>query len=100
MAGMPAPIEGCAGFPPKLWLCAPGSEAARPGSMAAVVGVIPGCFTIVPVAGLTPSMRLEVSTPPWRKVEVFTTPPPQLFPQAVAPSFRCGRGTQPTQFGP
>ena len=64
VAGIPAPAEGCAGFPRKRWLCAAGSDTAGPGSMAAVAGVIPGSLTISPWSGLTLSMRLEVSTPP------------------------------------
>ena len=97
---MPAPTGACAGFPLKPWLCAAGDETARPGSLTAVVGIIPGSLTLSPVVGLKPSMRLGVSSPPWRKVAVLTTPPPQLLPQAMAPSFRCGRGIQPTQPGP
>ena len=94
------PTGACEGFPRKPWLCEAGSETAGPGSLAAVVGIILGSLTLSPVVGLTPSMRLEVSRPPLRKVDVLTTPPPQLMPQVLAPSFRWWRGLQPTQFGP
>lgn len=100
VVGMPAPTGACAGFAPRPRLCAAGSETAGPTSLPAVEGIIPGSLTLSPVVGLTPSMRLEVSSPPWRNVEALTTPPPQLLPQAMASSLRCGRGIQPTQPGP
>jgi hypothetical protein len=100
VAGMLPPARGCVALPWRPWLCEAGSETAGPVSIAADDGVIPGSFAAVPVVGLIGSITREVSNPPWRKVEVLTTPPPQLLPQAMATSFRCWWGIQPTQFGP
>jgi len=87
-------------FPWKPWLCGADAGTARPGSLAASEGVTPGALTRSPVVGFTFSMRFAVSSPPWRKVEVLTTAPPQLLSQAIAAFGRCGRGIQPTQLGP
>lgn len=77
-----------------------GRATGRPGSRAEASGVTPGSPILWPVAGLTPSIRLELSRPPCWKVLVLTAPPPQCMPQASESSFRYGRGRHPTQFGP